>query len=240
MELGNWIPQFFYDLIGRVVPGAVLTLASFLLLQDTERAKCSLLYLFHDSGISGPALYLAGLLVFYVIGTLLGALGFAITETEWNTKKIAKIVERPQLDPLSFARGIEWNTKTMTKVADQPDLPDSVIAYMYDAILWHSPAAGARLAKLRAEQHMCRVLIVGLLLLVALYSAAHAPAWQSWTYWRHIALILFGIGTSYLFYVHLAIRVRRLMLNCWDLIPDTEVAKKRCAQAAHKPPQPTT
>jgi hypothetical protein len=39
------------------------------------------------------------------------------------------------------------------------------IALRYDAIRLRDPIAGARLAKLRAELHMCRVLILGLSLL---------------------------------------------------------------------------
>lgn len=228
MQLGNWIPQFFYDLIGRVVPGAVISMSSYFLLQDFDQAKTSLSCLFRDSGIPAAALYLVGFLVSYVVGTLLGAIGFAFEEKEWTTHEVASLeVEVP--DPKK-----------------PPDSSD--ISYIYDAIMVHNPAGGSRLAKLQGEKHMCRVLIVGFVLLVVFHCCRHWEEWGSvlWghydyygrAFWGPIGLLLFGIVTSYLFYIHLAIRSTRLMLNYWHLMQHPQLVKQRGTQTRDRSPKP--
>jgi hypothetical protein len=214
MDVGGWVPQVFYDLIGRIVPGAFLLLLCCLLFVDPASGQAFALFVFKDAGIPFTAILLAGLTVAYVTGTLLGAVGFAVWHREWSTESLNKLqVEYP--------------------VADKPG---TGVALMYDSILLHEPAAGARLVKLRAEQHMCRVLIIGTLTLLFLY------CWRFWPPWqlpRHLAtvggLVLVGVG-AYLFDVHLTLRSRLLLLNYWHLIEDPTARRSEKGVGNNKPP----
>lgn len=93
------------------------------------------------------------------------------------------------------------------------------MSFLYDVLQYHNPVVGARRVKLRVEEHMSSVLVVGGAILAAAYGFAHrttalvAPS---------VALAGLGavVGGGSLFYVHLAIRARRLLLNYCQLRPE--------------------
>jgi hypothetical protein len=94
---------------------------------------------------------------------------------------------------------------------------------MYDAVQLHDPQAGARLAKLAAEQHMCRVLMVGYIALGLLQPGLHIAGTHSGTFWATIALFWVVVLSSWLFHRHLEIRATALLSNQWWSL---ELAKK--------------
>ena len=89
---------------------------------------------------------------------------------------------------------------------------------MYDAIQHYDPAAGARLAKLSAERHMCRVLIVGCPTICIAHAFHNYADWRSSEYCLLFVVLMVGLVGSVFLYLHLAIRQRRALLNNWDLI----------------------
>ena len=202
-ELGNWIPQIFYDLIGRVAPGAFLLILGIGLLVDPDVVKA---VAESAKGFPMTVLVSAGLLVAYAVGTILGALAVPILYNEWSTRSVRCII------------------------ADVPDrlnsqaLTAGQVSFLYDALQLFNPSAGARLVKLRAETHLCCTLFVGALVIAAAYIPTHR---QSLFTVRTVSAFLGLAGmaaSSYSFYVHLAIRARRLLMNYCLLQPELRQA----------------
>jgi hypothetical protein len=208
-EFGSWIPQIFYDLIGRVVPGAFLLLIGPGLLVNPH---VSVQVIKSADHIPTTILILLGLLMSYVLGTILGAVAGtigtllvavagAIKNRKWSIERVGSV--KVEVVPLS---------------SEVETLTPGRISYMYDALQLYNPSAGARLAKLRAEQHMCRVLIAGGIVLEVAYALVEPGALLS----AKSLVVLVGLAVmvlgAYFFYIHLAIRGRRLLTNCWHLI----------------------
>ena len=196
MELGAWIPQIFYDLIGRVLPGAFLLLLSGVLFVDYSGARSLVLFVFKDAGIPLTVVLIVGAIIAYVVGALLGAIGFAFSSREWirNRARTSIRLELPAVDS-----------------------PHVGLSFMYDSILLREPPTGARLAKLQAERHMCRVLMMGTIMLGVAYAARN---WFPWGWLR--SSVLLGLAllawSAYLFDVHLEVRSGRLLVNLWHLL----------------------
>lgn len=211
----TWVPQLFYDLIGRVVPGAAVSASYFLLLRDSAEVKSLVSFLLTESGgLSLPVLLLIGLLLSYLVGVLLGAIGFLVQSSEWKTETITlSIHEPPNLETQALLR-----------------------SFMYDAVQLYNPQVGARLAKLSAEQHMCRVLMVGFIGLVPTRLALqtqHILGTGPGTLCATIILsfvALVVVFSSALFHRHLDIRSTRQLANYWyslDLAKKTRLAGLR-------------
>ncbi|MFH1732434.1 MAG: hypothetical protein ABIF82_12400 [Planctomycetota bacterium] len=213
MEIGAWIPQIFYDIIGRVVPGAVLTSVAVWLFYDDRQLESIATFLFKNSGIPLSLLVLGGLVLFYTVGILLGSIGFLVRFKEWQKWRATELPWIP---------------------AELPDerKPRTGISFMYDAVQFHCPAAGARCAKLRAEAHMAWVFVVGLVIIVVLYVPSHLYLVGTLRYWLTIAALLFGCGASYALDRHLSIRCRHLLVNHWRLLDMDGKLKSNAHQAA--------
>src|SRR6185436_1465826 len=156
--------------------------SSLLLFQDSAKARGFVLSLLEGSGLPSEVMLLIGLLSSYLVSILLGAIGFYILDQEWNE-------EPPKL---SFG----W-------YPDRHD-PYIVTSFMYDAIQHHDPQAGARLAKLSAERHMCNVLIVGF------GALALAELYLTGARWLAIALFIAIASAAYLVRRYLKNRSLRL------------------------------
>jgi hypothetical protein len=119
------IPQVFYDLIGRVIPGAAVLAIGFWMLSGRPPSDLG--------GMQGPALTvlsLLGLMAAYLFGLLLGALGFVLFEDGMKRPRFRMIRAR-----MPKKRLIEAN-----------------LPFVYDYILHKDTSAGARLAKLRRSR----------------------------------------------------------------------------------------
>jgi len=195
-SIGSWIPQLFYDLIGRVTPGAAVTISLLALPLDDAKAKAFLKFVFVESGVPTAFIALLWLLVSYLVGTLLGALGFFVAEREWRVK------------PIELSDTVP------------PDMTNENLrtAYMYDAVQFHDPKAGARLAKLRAEKHMCRVLLVGFSVMVVAHVVINVRAVGSAAFWSVLGAFAGTLVSAYLFHRHLDVRTTRFLYNQWHIL----------------------
>jgi len=170
--------------------------------QDFAGEKSIILFLFTESRVPAYVILLIGLIFSYLVGVLLGSIGFFVQE--WKLKP----------PPLSLYKC--------------PDLekPELLRAFMYDAVQLHDPRAGARLAKLSAEQHMCRVLIFGFIALASVRTGLYIAGNLAGAFWETIALCLAVVLTSWLFHRHLGIRSSSHLANHWyslDLARKTRV-----------------
>src|SRR5947208_1014152 len=78
-----WVPQVFYDLIGRVVPGATVVAVALFLFSTSDRVLDTPIL---GAGTSAALTIVSFVIGSYVIGFLLGAIGFFVMEKEWKAK----------------------------------------------------------------------------------------------------------------------------------------------------------
>jgi hypothetical protein len=186
----GWIPQLFYDLIGRVIPGVAILMALPLMFEESAELEDLTALAFPDPSI--PSL-IVSVLVAYLIGALLGALSGFFLFKEW----------RKAPDTVTDAGLLNISHGTIKK------------SFMYDAIQLHDPVAGARLAKLAAEQHMCRVLIIGFAALGILHITVlfFGPATNHG--WLPLSICVATVVSAIVFYRHLLFRASMLANNVW-------------------------
>ena len=92
-------------------------------------------------------------------------------------------------------------------------------SYRYDYILYHAPSVGARLAKLRAETHMCRVLMVGSIFLTVLYFYQRPPQDEALSsLFQGFLLSVFVMAL--MLKIHLASRSRNALRNNWEIVSE--------------------
>jgi hypothetical protein len=206
MNIGAWIPQLFYDLIGRVIPGAAVTISAFVITYGPEE---SLRYLTTWSASSANTklpvvlLLLGSLLLFYLVGTLLGGLWFGLCHsTKFHTKMVKHSVRR--------------SLKGMENVSDdiKINFPRS-ISYIYDYIHLRAPKTGARIAKLRAEEHMSGVMVIGFIILAIIYGLIPSIRYAEWPYWLIQILLIFIAIVSLVLACHLNWRFGTALCNVW-------------------------
>ncbi len=198
-HVGSWIPQVFYDLIGRIVPGAILLISGFLLVAGWKDSVEELTKLLGKEEIPYSLVLLTGVLFSYLTGILLGGFGYFA----WDVAN--KCVRE------------RYRGKLPVEAVKPPskDKPGSNVSYIYDAIQHYEPAAGARLAKLRAEQNMCRVLAIGFAILAIIHLCVN---WRKQYFFLSVGLIVLSVISTIMFNRHLSIRAHTLMLNYWDLL----------------------
>lgn len=168
MKVENIIPQVFYDLIARFIPGLIILFCAELVQYGPDQIIQSITSLIgsKDQGVE-ISFYL-----FLIVGVLsysiaLVAMGF------WTL--LSRISRRSNLvflkDNDKRWLSIKETLKTDIKIAGcnlgfvsdnkQEDIPS--MAFIYDFVRLRSPEVGSRLVKIRAECHMCAVLITGLI-----------------------------------------------------------------------------
>lgn len=191
-QSGKLIPQIFYDLIGRIIPGAILLFLFFYIVEGCHLFISFKTILF-DGNFNYFPIFIVGIFLSYFIGIVFGALGYFIYGKEWKRN-----INNIDFNSLDFC---ESQTKA---------------SYIYDVIQHMAPDAGARLAKLSAEMNMCRVLIIGFIVLVITNFVKNGVSCLS--SWITFALLIFFIISAWLFHRHLKIRSRQLMRNYWHIL----------------------
>jgi len=186
MDIGSLIPQLFYDVIGRIIPGATL-LASFLILfEGPEKALRHLATWSNPPEPSIPVtlVLIGNILAAHMLATLLGGIWFRVfrIRCDWKLVGVGKYLNawgkrgedkiEQRFNQILNEAPSEPDETGKTKATSEPDdirkmkATTDRIAYLYDYVLLHCPKAGARIAKLRAEQHMSGVLMIGFVILI--------------------------------------------------------------------------
>jgi len=155
MEFGKLVPQIFYDILTRFVPGAVL-LCSWIVFvgrDDWRRLLDSLLggNLHDDNAL--PVSMLAVVFLSFLLGYLLAPF----------TRGVQRLNEAPPLVGRVTRR--RW-------FANDPDAEPR-----YDWLRAHQPAAGALCAKIRAEYTMYYALSAAFVGVAVMASLGGAVAW---------------------------------------------------------------
>jgi hypothetical protein len=197
MNVGAWIPQFFYDLLGRIVPGSFLILIGFFIFIPIDIKDIF-------DKIPTILILLIFLLIAYMIGALFGGIAFKI---EFIIRYIIQFIIR---------HAIRRKTKNNSKKSIKGQEIKNEQSYKYDFIHLYCPRTALRIAKLRAELHMCRVLIVGSLL-VLIFHKYYLENLYSYSCLIQIISFLILICSVCLF-IHLTIRTKLSIRNNTMLI----------------------
>jgi hypothetical protein len=139
---------------------------------------------------------LIDLLISYLIGIFLGHLNTVLERNFWR--------------PIKYF----WRDRDKLDLATT----ENTLSYVYDFIQYHEPSIGARLAKLSAERTLCRVLMMGLAILLITYMIL--VRCESFDIKRPIIEIGLAlmIISAFCFNQRLKDRSEKLMINSWRLI----------------------
>ena len=152
----EWIPQLFFDIIGRVIPGALILLAAGVV-QSGQIAsiKASIAT---DKGEVAWAGVLVSLLISYFLGFCLtqvwhGTLGRLARERNLKIEaecKAARLAEHNQTQKLLGQKPLPFAPE---------QLPELFV--MHDHLRVALPREASRLLKLRSESRICHCVIIG-------------------------------------------------------------------------------
>ncbi len=201
-NIASFIPQVFYDVIGRIIPGSILLTLSYLIFhgQSIEQTKQG--YIETVIFTQPQSLLIFEFIVFsYFISTLFGGIWMFVSRKDVKDIKDLKFE----------------SIQTMMK---QPDHNHLRISFLYDAIQHEFPSVGSRLAKLSAERHLARVLTIGLSILFFAYIFTHYPLWKTLQFYLISGALISSAVLSYIFNLHIEDRSSYLMVNHWHFLPE--------------------
>jgi hypothetical protein len=221
MNVHTIIPQLFYDLIGRLIPGAFLVGLFVILFYGPVTG---LQYLTTWTGdppgikVSTSFVLLGNLLIAYILASLLGGLWFFISPIFWGKKGkdflAQEFIDRPLPEALLRRPSLEALSKLHVNTMKFP----GAIAFMYDYIQLRCPKAGSRIVKLRAEQHMSGVLMVGFCILALLYLVPMLRQRSTWSAFIVEPILLVAASTAGYLAWHLEKRSSTALYNYWFLV----------------------
>ena len=159
----GWVPQVYYDLLARVVPGSAVLLGVFYLKDGPARGVNYVIRSLAESDGSLLLRMVVGLLASYLIGLIIGELGELLA---------GRILERRDLEMESgLARDcLDEHNNAMVAAGREPaalppgDIPSMLV--MGEQLTLVDRYSGNRLLALRAERRLCLVLAFGLFMLV--------------------------------------------------------------------------
>ena len=165
MEIASLIPNVFYDLIARLIPGFVIMATMYVAYAGPGKTAANLDSFLRTNQMSGASMLVVVLLISvssYVLAMLLSGVahwvnlkdrldrsGGSTASTEADSGRTGAERAAPSTEPRAredIARQVET----------RPD-----IAQMYDLVSYVAPRIGARLTKVRSECRCCDMLIVG-------------------------------------------------------------------------------
>lgn len=175
-RVSSWIPQVFFDLIARVIPGSVgllLLAVSFLGLSEAVSLVSTLLP--KDLGFPTALIILVGMTgASYVYAVTAWGLWYGLIDVLQKSGRIDK----------------RRDTETLVLVLGQK-FPD-----LYEKIKTNNPVAGNRLTKLKAEIHMTGTPIISSVAALIIFFIEHSFLGNknSWYFIIFILLALLGLA----------------------------------------------
>ena len=161
--MSGWIPQVYYDLLARLIPGAAVLLGAYYLREGPVRGVNFILRRLSEHEGSIVVQVGVGLLAAYLLGLVIGELGELLagrvlerrdTELEWD-------YARECLDEHTHAAHAAGRGEIDL---GQDDLPSTEV--MGEQLTLVDRYSGNRLLALKAERRLCLVLSFGLFMLV--------------------------------------------------------------------------
>jgi hypothetical protein len=213
MNFGLVIPQIFYDLIARIVPGMTILTTSYFVYRGsditTEDIRLALNW-FTSNDTHIIFVFLSFILVSYILALIIEGLGMFL---ELRFKIFSRKYSAGEYNDIIGNVSDDFKTSNILQL---PNFSFASIPIMLDFIRMKEPGVGSRLVKLRAESNMCRILILGwsVLLFCNIFNFQKS---SYLTIFIEILLIV-AIGTSFHLYKHLRERYLWGLCNHWVLI----------------------
>jgi hypothetical protein len=160
MKSTSIIPQLFYDIIGRIIPGVVLLFCIFMVYfgpENTAKFFTSIVGKKEQVVEVSFYLFLISVILSYVVSNI--AQGISVIFSKKN-KKRKREKWKEVLDDLRSDLEKVTDNLLLNKKIRVEDIPST--GFIYDYIRLRLPSAGARIAKIRAECHMCSVFVSGM------------------------------------------------------------------------------
>ena len=159
-NLGAWIPQLFYDIIARIIPGFFVLLILLLSILDFQQfiyyfKKVLFVDNLHD--LSTNLLVLLGICVSYITAIILRATGSLLLHPIYKRKK-------EKIDPESELKSREIHLSELGVSECDDNYKTNDIALRYDFIKLNDIVNGNRITKLKAEVQMSGILFTGALI----------------------------------------------------------------------------
>lgn len=209
--LGAWVPQLFYDIIARIIPGFFVLIIILINVLDANQFFTYLKGIMivdktHD--LSANMLFLLGLCISYILAIVLRAINYLILNPLYRNK--GKKFD-PETD--SDSNEIPWSDLGVKDCK----LCTNDLALRYDFIKLRDTVNGNRITKLKAEVQMSGTLFVGLLLAAFINSVMLL---LDFSYSRCIVLFTtifiggFCLGAK----VYFKDRLRNALYNCSELL----------------------
>ncbi len=163
----NLVPQVFYDLVARVMPGGVLIVASTLVITGPSDAIGLITKPNDNTELFSIGAFLIGILLAYAIGIIVGQL-WEITIGRTIRKTLAQ-EERSCKDTCLAEHNLLLKQVGRPEVnLEASNLPR--VSTMREHLRIVAPQDAARLLKVRGEYRSCEVLCIGFLTLLAINS----------------------------------------------------------------------
>ena len=163
------IPQIFYDLIARVVPGATILLLGYLTLLGPTKAIHTFFVEVSQKNTFKLGTYIPLFIVAYILGFILRELWVIVYKKIPKKWTCSEKGQKKEQRKGQIESAIDYHNKIRAIHGKKPlgvkkdDLPP--IHIMHDYIRLFSDSEGYRLLKLRAEQRLCHALVIGVLIL---------------------------------------------------------------------------
>ncbi len=157
-NIGAWIPQLFYDIIARIIPGFIVLLVLLINILDADQFLIYLKKIFFVEktyDLSTNLIILFGIGLSYIFAIILRAIGCMVLHPIYKKKGNT-------IDPESESESKEILLKDMGLTENNFKTND--IALRYDFIKIKDFVNGNRITKLKAEVQMSGVLFIGLLI----------------------------------------------------------------------------
>lgn len=196
------IPQIFYDIIARFIPGIIIILGWVITYLRPSTALKNLLNPPNEALFMNFWYFLFFIILAYINSIILFGICILISIV---SNKINGIFKHKSKETLLFSTDKNLNFKNPSE------------ALMYDFIRFRSGTAGARLVKLRAEHHMSQIIIVGTIIAMGINIYLYVLDLNKERLLMEIFLILIVVG-MWSFMVHVKDRFIVNMKNHWLIL----------------------
>lgn len=186
----GWIPQAYYDIVARVIPGAALIFTALFIKHGPERGIAHVLRLLCEPDQPALCRMGVGLIIAYFVGLILGGFGELLAsrilrQTEWT---MGHELKKGCLDDHNKAQTMMGNPP-LDIVADE--MPATTM--MRSQLNLVDANEASYLLKLVAERRLCQVMVLGLFVLAALHVLILVRNPVVGRFWLEIGLIGFAI-----------------------------------------------
>lgn len=220
-----WVPQLFFDIIGRLVPGTVVIGILYVSIVGLE------------AGLQSARSWLTTPAASYPAITIIAAVNFVLAYT------LAMIL----MGFCSLAGGILLNLRnplrwllatfgSELRIRSKEEVKESAKQFSknYDRIKREDAAAGNRITKLHAEIHMAEILTSGFVLSITAMSLGRVWNGPDRYWWYLLILLLLAVLGSVAARYHIATRRRLAVENLIELIGKPQGTKVRNLSNASK------